>query len=1158
MQDIGIKGISFRWILTVLVLLLSLTHPCPAQQSAATGNNPIRIEVSEADPRETSYLRLVNGIINGQSISPQNRTVTVDAGASISGQFTVQINSTFSPNAAMAMGLTPNWGTHAVSFVPLPGFTNPITDQTRNITVSLTAPSTPGTYYIIIAFNTENTAAQVMSCTNWLVSNPVWGNGDDVADWTPTTIAEANANGRALVNYLFPSPIGNQRIKIPATALSVSVISPIPTTSTTFSDSSTTTTTSVSATTSSTTWWSSTTSTTLIAGLLRGALDYPYKNLIVSGTISIGGWAAVVSGNQAGITSRVELWVDGSIVTQLDRGLARADVQQYLAGQGISAPDNLGFSGLWDSRTVIDGSHLISIQAADAAGMSRESTRVIASVSFFTYNNLLTTSTSSSVGTTTTTYFLQGSLRGSLENPSNNAVVSGDVSISGWAAVVSGKQAGIAGRIELLVDGLLVGQLERGFIRLDVQQYLVGQGITAPNNLGFSGQWDSRSVADGSHLVCIRGADAAGMSRESVGEIASINIITSNNLVTTTTTSLFTTTTTTLPISSSRVIRLVCGMASLGSTLTVPIELVSQGDENALGFSLTFDPTILSNPQATWGSDASNALFTTNAEQATQGRFGIALSLPANTRFEAGIRQIAVVNFNVAPSTSATTTFLSFGNSPIVRQVSNVDAQTVSATFQGCNTISITQGYEADVTPRPTGKNNGTITISDWVQVCRFSTNLDIPAPGGEFQRADCAPRQNLGDGLITITDCVQTGRYANGQDPVTLVGGPTVPATPTALGATPDVGVEMNAVGQRVLRAAHATFQRGQRGSLSVELDSQGDENALGFNLHFDPSLLSYDSVALGDGASGAMLMINTHQLGSGQLGIALALPAGQRFVAGTQQLVTVRFHAAAGSTAATTQVRFGDQPIHRQVSDHDAKTLPVSYTNGTITFSGESLLTLYFPQVVDGAGYSTSFILGNPLDSDTTAQLDFFADDGSPLNLPIGGTSTSTWTISLSARGVTRVTTDGTSAGIKVGWLKVTCPMAIGGKAILQVLSAGQIISEASIASSLPAAHLMTYVQGSEAATTGLAISNPNNAPVTVSLKLRTVQGAVVATASLNLPALGHISQFVTRWFGSRFAEFEGSLEVLATGPISGVALRYDNAMADVFTTLPLIVIP
>ncbi|MGH9847681.1 MAG: hypothetical protein ACREEM_54010, partial [Blastocatellia bacterium] len=52
---------------------------------------------------------------------------------------------------------------------------------------------------------------------------------------------------------------------------------------------------------------------------------------------------------------------------------------------------------------------------------------------------------------------------------------------------------------------------------------------------------------------------------------------------------------------------------------------------------------------------------------------------------------------------------------------------------------------------------------------------LDAAAPGAEFQRADCAPRDTKGDGRLTVADWTQAGRYL-GTDPTVAAGGPTLP----------------------------------------------------------------------------------------------------------------------------------------------------------------------------------------------------------------------------------------------------------------------------------------------------------------------------------------------------------------------------------------------
>jgi len=127
-------------------------------------------------------------------------------------------------------------------------------------------------------------------------------------------------------------------------------------------------------------------------------------------------------------------------------------------------------------------------------------------------------------------------------------------------------------------------------------------------------------------------------------------------------------------------------------------------------------------------------------------------------------------------------------------------------------------GFEGDVSPRPNGNNNGSVSISDWVQVGRFAAGLDTPAAGGEFQRADCAPKNTLGNGSISISDWVQAGRYAAGLDPVPAAGGPT---TPGGSAPQPEASTaQSSAVLQRVLLVG----QRSTSGSLQLLPSLRGD----------------------------------------------------------------------------------------------------------------------------------------------------------------------------------------------------------------------------------------------------------------------------------------------------------------------------------------------
>ena len=414
-------------------------------------------------------------------------------------------------------------------------------------------------------------------------------------------------------------------------------------------------------------------------------------------------------------------------------------------------------------------------------------------------------------------------------------------------------------------------------------------------------------------------------------------------------------------------------MSSSGApagTVTLPIELVSRGDENALGFSLNFNPGILSNPQVALGSDAAGASLIRNDSQLAQGRLGIAIALPTGQKFAAGAREVAKVTFSIAPNAILAMTLVSFGSQPIAVQAVDNAANVLPVTHIP-GAVTVTLGYEADVSPRPNGSNNGTVTVADWVQIGRFSAGLESAAAGGEFQRADCAPKASLGDGRVNIADWVQAGRYASGLDAAVAAGGPTAPVAGLQAAFAAEA---MNSEQARVVRAMNASFQRGQNGTLVIELDAQGNENALGFSLNFDPAQLRFVSASVGSGAANASLNSNTNQAESGRVGIALALPTGLTFAAGSKQLLVVTFAALSGGAGATTTVAIADQPVGREIVDAAANSLTASWASATVTlvrsvasvsaasFSGEALAGEAIVAAF-GTGLATSTQVANSL---------------------------------------------------------------------------------------------------------------------------------------------------------------------------------------------------
>ena len=143
-----------------------------------------------------------------------------------------------------------------------------------------------------------------------------------------------------------------------------------------------------------------------------------------------------------------------------------------------------------------------------------------------------------------------------------------------------------------------------------------------------------------------------------------------------------------------------------------------------------------------------------------------------------------------------------------------------------------------------------------------------------------------------------------------------------------------------RVVRAVNASINRGQTNRMFVVLESQGDENALGFSLCFDTNLLTFVRAVRGIDATNAAATLNTNLLSTtrGQLGLALGLDvgSGQTFPAGSNVLAEVWFRAAAGTTFASTPVTVCNTPILRELSDAFAEALPASYVDGTVTLIG------------------------------------------------------------------------------------------------------------------------------------------------------------------------------------------------------------------------------
>ncbi len=367
---------------------------------------------------------------------------------------------------------------------------------------------------------------------------------------------------------------------------------------------------------------------------------------------------------------------------------------------------------------------------------------------------------------------------------------------------------------------------------------------------------------------------------------------------------------------------------SASAPITVPVVLLANGNENAVSFSVNFDPAILTFAKVVKGSGAIDGSLLPNTNLVGTGKLGLILALDPGTVFSAGTQEVVKVSFNVA-TTQAGSTLVTFGNQPTLSQLSDVDAITLAANYED-GTVSIAAAdFEGDVTPRPSGDRQ--VTLTDWVQEGRYVARLDNPAGPGEYQRADCAPQATRGDGAITVIDWVQAGRYAVGLDPLLPVGGPSAEILPIIPLDNVSSRITETTAGCEV-KIVELNLVQGQSGTVSVVLEAQGTENALGFSLAFDPTAIRLIKASRGSDATDSFLNVNTNDAASGRVGVALSLSPGQTFGTGAKEILKLSVQVAASAATGQSTFTFTDVPVTRVVSDVTAIALIATFTQGVV----------------------------------------------------------------------------------------------------------------------------------------------------------------------------------------------------------------------------------
>ncbi|NBO56676.1 MAG: hypothetical protein EBU84_19255, partial [Actinobacteria bacterium] len=188
-------------------------------------------------------------------------------------------------------------------------------------------------------------------------------------------------------------------------------------------------------------------------------------------------------------------------------------------------------------------------------------------------------------------------------------------------------------------------------------------------------------------------------------------------------------------LGQGRVLSVSVPGGAINGTGAASILLNSQGNELAVGFNVTFDPTKLKYEGYTNGSaiPASGMTVLPNINEVASGRFGIVLSFPfgSTTTFAAGSRELVVLNFSAVAGAASTT--IGFGNTPSAPGISDPLGEDLTFSYSAAN-VSVAATGASGTAPAISSQPQSQ-TVNAGSQVTFSVTATGAPAPTYQWKK---------------------------------------------------------------------------------------------------------------------------------------------------------------------------------------------------------------------------------------------------------------------------------------------------------------------------------------------------------------------------------------------------------------------------------------
>jgi hypothetical protein len=222
----------------------------------------------------------------------------------------------------------------------------------------------------------------------------------------------------------------------------------------------------------------------------------------------------------------------------------------------------------------------------------------------------------------------------------------------------------------------------------------------------------------------------------------------------------------------------------------------------------------------------------------------------------------------------------------------------------------------------------------------------------------------------------------------------------------------------------------------------------------------------------------------------------------------------------------------------------------------TGADASELYFPQVADGGGFSTTFALLNPGTAAITGTLELYGASGAALSMNLNGTTASSFPVSIPAKGLVLLSSPNTGV-LQAGWARIRASGPIGGSIVYAYASApGTTISEAGINPATQLNGFALSVDTRQGFLSGLAVANPGSGSVSLTLTLYDSRGNQVSRQTRTLAGMRYFAELLPQLFpGVNVSNFTGIIIVTSSGGrIVGTTLRFNTDLS-VFSSIPVI---